>query len=116
MIDEQVYVVTELWVLPNIFTQLKIYRKKSNTLLTPFNPEYIFHNHAFEWIVSHDDEQLPSGIEIVKFENERVARAAIAALSIPELKAMEQEIFARIRVYISRHAFPDVLQQEIFSQ
>jgi len=116
MIDEQVYLVTELWVLPNTFAQLKIYRKNSIELLAPFNPEYIFNNHAFEWIIGQEGEPLPSGIQIVKFENEEVARAAIAALSIPELKAMEKEIFARIRVYISRHAFPDVLQQEIFFQ
>ena len=113
--DDSIFLVTEIWVLPNSFSKLKIYRSKSIELLAPFNPVYIFHNHAIDWVYGGDNEQLPSGIEIVKFESEHVANTAVAALAISELKPMEKEIFTRIRSYFSKYAFPEGLQQEMFS-
>ena len=109
MDDNSVYLVTELWVLPNAFAQLKNYRKRMNNILEEFKPETIFHNHAFEWVYGGEGESYPTGIEIVKFENEEIARRAIAALDTVELRAMENAVFSRVRCYLSRYALPEGL-------
>ena len=114
MMDDSIFMLTEIWVLPNSFSELKKYRTKSIEILAPFKPVYIFHNHAFDWVYGGENEQLPSGIEIIKFESEHVANSAVAALAIPELKQLEKEIFVRIRSYFSKYAFPEDLQHELF--
>jgi uncharacterized protein (DUF1330 family) len=113
---DSVYLVTELWIFPDSFPQLKLYRKIVNDILEKYNPEYIFHNHAFEWVYGGECESYPTGIEIVKFESEKIARSAIAALDTTELKKMENEVFDRVRCYLSRHAFPDNLMKEIYNR
>jgi uncharacterized protein (DUF1330 family) len=111
MDDNSVYLVTELWVLPNTFEELKTYRRIVNEILEEYRPEYIFHTHAFEWVYGGEGESYPTGIEVVKFENEEVARSAIAAIDTPELKIMESKAFERVRCYMSRHAFPEHLMK-----
>ena len=116
MNDDTVFLVSELWVVPDSFQKLKTYRKITNDILEPHKPEYIFHNHAFEWVYGGEGESFPTGIEVVKFENETVARSAIAALDTSELKNMQAEVFSRVRCYFSRYAFPDELLTKLFSQ
>jgi len=116
MNDNPVFLVTELWILPGSFTKLKDYRKKINLILDHYKPETIFNNHAFEWVYGGEGEEFPAGIEILKFASEKLARSAIAALDTTEIKAMETEVFSRVRCYLSQHAFPDDLMKEIYSQ
>ncbi len=116
MDDNSVFLVTELWVLPGSFSKLKAYRKSINDIMEKYRPEYIFHNHAFDWVYGSEGESCPTGIEIVKFESEEIARSAIAAIDTPEFKKMEDEIFERVRCYLSRHAFPEDLMKEIYNQ
>ena len=113
MKEESVFLVIELWIIPGSFTKLKDYKKKINAILEKYRPEYIFHNHAFEWVFGGDEEDLPTGIEAIKFENEETARAALAELATKEIKDMEKEIFSRVRCYFSRYAFPESLKEEM---
>lgn len=78
-----------------------------------YRPEYIFHSHAFEWVYGGNEGDFPTGIEVIKFENEETARAALAELDTEKLKGMEKEVFSRVRCYFSRYAFPDSLREEI---
>ena len=87
-----------------------------NAILEKYNPEYIFHNHAFEWVYGGESKSHPTGIEIIKFENEKIARSAIAALDTAEIKEMENKVFGQVRCYLSRYAFPEDLMNEIFNQ
>lgn len=107
MDKNSVYLVTEVWVLPGAFPKLKEYRKKMNDILESYNPEYIFHNHAFEWVYGGEGEDYPTGLEVIKFNSEEAARSAIAALNVIEMKEMENQVFSRVRCYLSRHALPD---------
>lgn len=113
MTDHSVFIVTEIWIIPGSFEKLKSYRKKINRILEPFKPEIIFHNHAFEWVVGDNSEHYPTGIEVIKFENEETARAALAELATKEIKGLEKEVFSRIRCYFSRYEFPEGLKKEI---
>lgn len=116
MDDEAVFLVTELWVVPNTFSQLREYRKKVNDILEIYEPEYVFHNHAFEWVSGGEGENYPTGIEVTKFKNEVRAREAIAALDDAALKSEQSRVFSRVRCYLSRYAFPDELAKEIYNQ
>jgi hypothetical protein len=92
---------------------LKKYRLKVNDILDKYSPEYVYHGHAFEWVSDDNGEELPSGIEVIKFNNEQIARKAIKELDRKEIKDMEVKIFSRIRCYLSRFAFPNELINEI---
>ena len=114
--DKSVFLVTELWLIPGSFPKLKQYRRQINDILEKFRPTYIFHNHPFEWVAGENTESYPTGIEIIKFESEKLARAALAALDTEEIKAIEIELFHRVRCYLSRYDFPDSLTAEIFNK
>lgn len=107
MEKQPVYLVTEVWVLPGAFPQLKEYRKIMNSILESFNPEYIFHSQAFEWVYGSEGEDYPTAIEVLKFMSEDAAHSAIAALDVAKMKKLENQVFSRVRCYLSRHAFPD---------
>jgi len=104
MAEESVFLVTEVWLLPGQFELLKDYRKRTLDVLSPYRPEFVFHNHGFEWVSDDNEGSIPTGMEVLRFDNEADARAAIADLSTPELKAMERRVFSRVRSYFSRYA------------
>lgn len=101
MSDNAVSLLTELWILPGSFQKLKQYRRKLNAILDKYHPEIVFHNHAFEWLAGEAEGDFPSGTEIVKFDNEHLARTAVAEYAASELKPLEKEIFSRIRCYFA---------------
>lgn len=113
MTEESVFLVTELWMIPGSFRRFKTYRMMVNDILEKYKPEYIFHNHAFDWVFGGNEGIYPTGIEIIRFKDEQTARAAIAALSKKEIKEMEKKVFSRVRSYISRYAPPDGLKDEL---
>lgn len=84
-----------------------------NDVLEKYKPEYIFHSHAFEWVFGGNDDVYPTGIEVIRFEDEKIARAAMAELARAEIKDMEKEVFNRVRCYFSRYAPPNGLKDEI---
>lgn len=112
MTEEPVFLVTEVWLIPGAFGRFKDYRMEVNSILEKYGPQYIFYNHAFEWMFDGDEGTLPTGIEIVGFENEETARAALSELGRTEIKDMEKRVFSRVRCYLSRYAAPDGLKDE----
>lgn len=112
MTEESVFLITEAWMIPGSFSQFKKYRMTVNNILEKYKPEYIFHNHAFEWVFGGSGEIYPTAIEIIRFKDEKTARAAMAELSNKEIKDMEKEVFSRVRCYFSRYAPPDGLKDE----
>lgn len=113
MSEDSVFLVAEVWMIPGSFEKFKNYRKQINDILEKYRPEYIFHNHAFEWVRGGNGENYPTGIEVIRFENETIARAALAELTANELKDIEKEVFSRVRCYFSRYAPPEGLKGEI---
>lgn len=95
MSDNAVFLVTEVWIIPATFEKLKHYKRRLNAILEKYQAEIIFHNHAFEWVYDSADGDFPSGIEIIKFNNEQIARAALLDVAASELKSMEKELFPR---------------------
>ncbi len=110
MSDDSVFLVTELWMIPGSFKKFKEYKIKVDNILEKYNPHYLFHNHPFERVFDANDETHPTGLGIIRFENENLARAAIDELSSNAVKALEKEVFYRIRSYLSRYAPPDGLK------
>ncbi len=62
------------------------------------------HGHPFEWVLDTRDDDVPTGIEVLRFESEEKARAAMAALSDPELRKACATVFRRTRTYLSKYA------------
>lgn len=115
MTENSVFLITEAWMIPGSFEKYRHYKMHVNEILEKYKPDYPFHNHAFEWVFGGNDEILPSGIGVIRFENEALARAAIAELSSKEIKEMEKQVFSRVRSYFSRYAPPENLRDSIFS-
>jgi len=116
MTEESVFVITEAWAIPGTFDKYKAYRQAINEAFARYHPEYIFHNHAFEWIDNSNREELPTGMEVVRFDNIELARSALADISTEALKRMEKEVFKKVRCYLSRYAPPEWLANEIYSK
>ncbi len=100
-------------MMPGAFQRFKNYRMRVLSVLEKYNPKYIFHNHAFEWVFGGNEESCPTGIEIIRFKNEATARAAVAELEGNEIKEMEKEVFSRVRCYFSRYAPPTGLKDQV---
>jgi len=109
MSDESIYLVMELWVKPDSFNQLKIFKRRVNEVLNIYSPEHIHHSHAIEWVAGDLADELPAGIEIIKLQNRKMAMQAINDLNINELKDMEKKLFGRVRAYLSRIDFSENL-------
>ena len=116
MTEESVFLITEAWAIPGTFEKYKVYRQAITTALAQYRPDYVFHNHAFEWIENSNNEELPVGMEVVRFDDIELARSALAAISTDELKRMEKEVFKKARCYLSRYAPPEWLANEIYSK
>lgn len=104
MTDNSVFMVSKIWLKPEMFEQFKIYRGKTLDILLRYNTEYIYHGHPFEWISGADFDRPPTGIEIFHFTDEDTARKALAELNDPSLKHDESLIFCKVRSYLSRYA------------
>jgi len=115
VIENPVFLVLELTVRRAGFSRLKEYKKQINETLSPFNPEYVLNVHAYEWVDVTENESLPTGLQIIRFENEGLAQRAIEALNKVKDEKLERELFTKKRCYLSRHDFPDELRREIFS-
>lgn len=102
--EEEVFLITEVWVKPGTFEKFKTYRIKVLKILEPFAPEFIFYSHPFEWVFGSGDGDLPSGIEVCRFLNEKTARDAIAAIESSGVRTEEKEVFSKIRCYLSRYS------------
>ncbi len=98
---EEVFLITQAWVKPGTFEELKAYRIKVLKILEPFSPDFIFYNHPFEWVFDAGEDETPSGIEVCRFQNEQIARAAIAAIESSGIRAEESNVFRKIRSYLS---------------
>ena len=111
--NESVFLITEGWIIPGMFEEFKKYRIKVLDILKKYEPEFVFFSHAFEPVFGDDEEPLPTGMEVLGFDNEATARAAIAELSALEVKDEEQKVFSRVRSYLSRAAPPEHLKKEM---
>jgi len=116
MTEESVFLITEAWAIPGTFEKFKVYRQTITEALARYRPDYVFYNHAFEWIENIDGEELPTGMEVMRFDNIELARSALAAISSDELKRMEKEVFEKVRCYLSRYAPPEWLANEMYNE
>jgi uncharacterized protein (DUF1330 family) len=82
----------------------KEYRKKTIEILLQHGAEYSYHGHPFEWVSEPSGEDVPTGIEVLRFANEATARAALTALGAPKLVAEGKGVLRRTRSYLSKYA------------
>lgn len=109
-VDEEVFLVVEVWLIPGRFDDFKRYRPRQVDLLLQHGAEYVYHGHPFEWVDSPDDSDLPTGIEVLRFPNEAAARAALALMDDADLRAEHAKVFRRVRMYLSRYAAGESLK------
>jgi uncharacterized protein (DUF1330 family) len=102
--EEEVFLVNECWLIAGCLAAFKEYRKKTIEILLQHGAEYAYHGHPFEWVSEPSGEDVPTGIEVLRFANEASARAALAALSAPELVAEGKSFLRRTRSYLSKYA------------
>lgn len=114
MTEESVFLISEAWAIPGTLEKFKAYRQAINEAFAAYRPDYIFHNHAFEWVEDCNGEELPTGMEVVRFDNIDLARSALAAITTDEMKRMEKEVFKKVRCYLSRYAPPEWLANEMY--
>lgn len=102
--QDSVFLVSEVWLKPGAFDYLKSYRIQVIKVIEQFQAEYIYYGHPFEWIFNTDENEYPTGMEIVQFPSEETARKAIKLLSSEELLKSQKNIFSKVRCYLSRYA------------
>ena len=90
---------------PGAFERFKTYRVQVLKILEPYSPEFIFYSHPFAWAFESGDGDFPTGMEVCRFKNETIARAAISAIENSGIRNSEKEVFSKIRSYLSRYAF-----------
>jgi uncharacterized protein (DUF1330 family) len=83
MINDQdkVFLVSEVWLKPGAFDRLKPYRIRVIEILERFEAEYIYYGHPFDWIFNTDGSDYPTGMQIIQFPSEEIARKAIKITS-----------------------------------
>jgi len=104
--EEDVFIITEGWAIPGTFEKFKSYRKEVLAILEPFEPDFVFYNHPFDWGYDSENAELPTGMEVCRFKNEQTARNAIDAINNSGIREKEKEVFYKIRSYVGRFARP----------
>lgn len=104
MLEEEVFLVNECWLVSGSLEAFKEYRKKTIEILLDHGAEYAYHGHPFAWISNPTNEDVPTGIEVFRFENEAKARAALKLLGAPELEAEGRKVLGKVRSYLSKYA------------
>ena len=102
--NEDVFLVNECWLHPGALEAFKAYRKKTIEILLQHGAEFVYHGHPFAWASEPTDDDVPTGIEILRFDDEGKARAALTALHAPALAAEGEKVFRKIRSYLSAYA------------
>ena len=103
MTDESVFLVSEVWLDPGKFEEFKAYRIKVLDLLEKFNPDFVYNGHAFEWALGKDNGELPTGIEVCRFETEEMAKRALEAIEKSGLLNESNMLFNKVRCYLARY-------------
>ncbi len=104
--QDKVFLVSEVWLKPNAFNRLKPFRIRVIEILERFDAEYIYYGHPFDWVFNTDGSDYPTGIEIIQFPSEEIARKAIRIISSDDLLKLQKDIFSKVRCYLSRYAPP----------
>ena len=102
--EDDVFVILEGWSIPGTFDKFADYRIKVLKILEPFEPEYLFYCHPFDWAYDSEDDDYPTGVEICRFRNEETARRAIEAINSSGIREMEKEVSFKVRSYMGRFA------------
>ncbi len=100
--EEAVFMVSEVWLVPTRLDHFRRYMARVTELLRQHGVEYAYHGHPFEWVSDPAGDELPTGIQVLKFQSEAQARAAMALLGDPELSAEGRQVFKKTRTYLSR--------------
>ena len=103
MTNESIFLISELWLNQVKFEEFKAYRIRLLDILEKYNPEYVYHGHPFEWVLETDDGDVPTGIEVLRFETEVVARQALNAIMESGIMNEGRMIFKKIRCYLSKY-------------
>jgi uncharacterized protein (DUF1330 family) len=104
IVEEAVFLVSEVWLNPGSPDDYRRHLGKVTEILRRHGAEYVYHGHPFEWVTSPTDDDLPTGMQVVKFEDEARARAVVALLGDPELRAESAKVFRRTRTYLCKYA------------
>lgn len=102
MSDESTYLVWEIWLNPTKTEEFKVYRIRFFNLFEKFKPEYIFHGHPFTWTLETNEGELPSGIEVWRFETKEMANRALEAIETSGLLREGKMILEKSRCYLAR--------------
>lgn len=105
------FLVSEVWLKSGGFERLKPYRIRIIEILEQFDAEYIYYGHPFDWVFDTDGSDYPTGIEIIQFPSEDIARKAIKIISSEDLLKLQKDIFRKVRCYLSRYAPPIGLKE-----
>jgi hypothetical protein len=103
-LDEEVFLVSEVWLNPGCADDFKRYLIRVRELLDRHGAECVYHGHPFDWAPSAVDGDLPTGIEVLRFQSEGKARAALDLLADTELVAERTRTLLRARTYLSKYS------------
>ena len=107
---EEVCIVSEVWLAAGCLDHFRRLMARVTELLQQHGVEHAYHGHPFEWVSDPTEDELPTGIQVLRCENEARARAVVALLNDPELRAESQQVFRKTRTYLSRPtARPELL-------
>jgi len=72
--------------------------------------ELVYHGHPYESVSTTTEDDLPTGVQVVKFESDASARAFLALLGDSELAAERDKALSGSRTYLSKLSLrPEVL-------
>jgi hypothetical protein len=103
MTNESIFLITEIWLSQSKFEEFKSYRIRLLELIEKYKPEYVYHGHPFSWALETDDGAVPTGIEVLRFETEEVAKQALNAIKESGLLNERNKILEKSRCYLSKY-------------
>jgi hypothetical protein len=100
--QEEVCIVTEVWLAAGSVGHFRRHLTRVTELLRQHGVEYAYFGHPFEWVSDPTEDELPTGIQVLRFNGEARARAVVALLRDPQFRAESQQVFRKTRTYLSR--------------
>ncbi len=108
--DEEVYLVSEIWIRPGCLEEFRHYLARMTGLMHQHGAEFVYHGHPYESVSNPAGDALPTGVQVVKFESEAEAHTFLSLLDEPELKAERGRALDKSRTYLSKLSLrPEVL-------
>ena len=106
MSEEATFLIMEVWLDLSRLEDFKAYRVRLFDLVDKFKFEYAYHGHPFAWALNTDDGEVPTGIEIWRFESEAAARETLSAIEKSGLLEEGKKVLKKSRCYLAKYALP----------